>query len=208
MRALSVPSLTPHPAAVGVELRYVRVDPFNPVVASHADAMVAVQDEVEAPYLVEAHRRQLLTPMEGPVYALPPLPHARLGGHEVSIELGTPANAATYLSYWHRPHAPIDPPHCPGDLSDLVEAQQSVSSVVSSQSAPHPPKQCPSACIGEVRVYLHFQVHMSNHRLDPFLGLSDATSVGQSLTRRPTSARHALDHLHGSLDRASSAQPL
>src|SRR5215218_5793177 len=52
--------------------------------------------------------------MEGPVYALPPLPHALLGWHEVSIELGTSTYATAYLSYWHRPHAPIDPRHCPG----------------------------------------------------------------------------------------------
>src|SRR5918998_1045652 len=111
--------------------------------------------------------------MEGSVYTLPPLPHARLGWHEVSIELEASTYAAPYLSYWHRPHAPIDPPHCPWDLSDLIKAEQPFRSGVTSQSGPNPPKQRPSAGAREVRVYLHFQVHVPNHRLDPFLGLSD-----------------------------------
>src|SRR5918998_5794647 len=111
--------------------------------------------------------------MEGSVYSLPPLPHALLGWHEVSIELGTSTYAAAYLSYWHRPQAPMDPPHCPRDLPEIVEAEQPFRSVVSLQANPHLPKQCLPAGTGEVRVYLHFQVHVPNHRLDPFLGLSD-----------------------------------
>src|SRR5215203_5721358 len=111
--------------------------------------------------------------MEGPVYALPPLPHALLGWHEVSIELGTSTYATAYLSYWHRPHAPIDPRHCPRDLPEIIEAEQPFRSVDSLQASPNSPKQRSSAGTGEVRVYLHFQVHVPNHRRNPFLGLSD-----------------------------------
>src|SRR3712207_9361088 len=96
---LSVPSLPPLTAA-GAKLRHFGVYPLNTVVAGYRDTVVAVQDEVEAPHLVEAHRRQLLAPVEDPIYALPPLFHARSGGHEVSIELRTPTDAAPYLCYW------------------------------------------------------------------------------------------------------------
>src|SRR3712207_2343225 len=115
--AICVLSLTPLPAAGGVELRHISVDPLNTVVAGYRDTVVAVQDEVEAPYLVEAHRRQLLAPVEDPIYALPPLFHARSGGHEVSIELRTPTDAAHYLSYGRCPDAPMDSAQCPRDPS-------------------------------------------------------------------------------------------
>src|SRR5918997_5879058 len=111
--------------------------------------------------------------MEDLVYALPPLFHVSPGGHEVSIELRTPADAAPYLCYWHCPHASIDPPQCPRDLSEIIEAEQSIRSVVPLQAGPHPPKQRPSEGAGEVRVYLLLQVHVPNHRRNPFLGLSD-----------------------------------
>src|SRR5918999_195042 len=55
--ALSVPSLAPHPAGGTAELRHMSVDPPDAVIGGYRDAVVAIQDEVEAPYLVEAHRR-------------------------------------------------------------------------------------------------------------------------------------------------------
>jgi hypothetical protein len=55
-RLYSVPSLIPQPVS-GIELRHISVYPLNTVVAGHADAVVANQDAVEAPCLVEAHRR-------------------------------------------------------------------------------------------------------------------------------------------------------
>jgi hypothetical protein len=45
--------LAPCPAA-GAELGHVSVYPLHPVVVSYTDAVVAIQDEVEVPYLVEA----------------------------------------------------------------------------------------------------------------------------------------------------------
>ena len=46
------PRHNPAPNSVGFG-----VDPLHPVVAGHRETVVAVQDEVEAPYLLEAHRR-------------------------------------------------------------------------------------------------------------------------------------------------------
>src|SRR5919107_5419533 len=41
----------------GAKLRHFGVDPLTAVVAGYRETVVAIQDEVEAPYLVEAHRR-------------------------------------------------------------------------------------------------------------------------------------------------------
>jgi hypothetical protein len=103
--------------------------------------------------------------VECQVYALPPLLHARLGGHEASIELRAAADAAPYLVHWHRPHAPINLRICLGDHFEIIEAeQQPMGGIVSSQAGPHPPKQRPSAGAREVCLYLFFQAHVTNHR--------------------------------------------
>jgi hypothetical protein len=52
-KALVVPSIAPQP---GVELRHFRVDPIDAVEVGYRYTVVAIQDEVEAPNLVEAHR--------------------------------------------------------------------------------------------------------------------------------------------------------
>src|SRR3712207_1404658 len=70
--------------------------------------MVAVQDEVGLPDLVELDRWQILAPVEHPVNALPPLPHTRPGGQKRPVESPTASNAATYLLHLHDPRAPID----------------------------------------------------------------------------------------------------
>jgi hypothetical protein len=128
--------------------------------------VATIQHKVETPYLVEPYGRQLLTPVEGPVFALPPLLDARLGGHEVSIELRTSADAAPYLCYRHRPRASTDPPHCcKRDHFEIIEAeQQPIRGIVSSQADPHLPKQRPSKGAGEVCLYLFFKAHVTDHR--------------------------------------------
>jgi hypothetical protein len=106
--------------------------------------------------------------VEGAVYAFPPLFHAPPGWHEVSIKLRTSSDAASYLPNRHRPDASIDPPDSPGDLSEIIEAQQPIPSGISSQAGTDPSEERPSAGAGEVRVYLLFQVHVTNHRSNPF----------------------------------------
>jgi hypothetical protein len=125
--------------------------------------VATIQHKVETPYLVEPYGRQLLTPVEGPVYALPPLLDARLGGHEVSIELRTSADAAAYLCYRHRPRASIGPSHCcTRDHFEIIEAeQQPIRDIVSSQADPHLPKPRPSKGAGEVRLYQIFKAHIT-----------------------------------------------
>jgi hypothetical protein len=124
--------------------------------------VATIQHKVETPYLVEPYGRQLLTPVEGPVYALPPLLDARLGGHEVSIELRTSADAAAYLCYRHRPRASIGPPHCcTRDHFEIIEAEQPIRDIVSSQADPHLPKPRPSKGAGEVRLYQIFKAHVT-----------------------------------------------
>src|ERR671911_1817600 len=159
--ALSVPRVAPHPG--DTKLRHFGVDPLDAVVADYRDPVVAVQDEVEAADLIEAHGRQLLAPVEGPVYSLPPHSHASPGGHKVSVEVRTPADAASYLSHRHRPRASINPPHCPRNLSHVIEAEQPIGSGISSQASTDSPERCPSAGAGEVRVHLFFRTHVANH---------------------------------------------
>jgi hypothetical protein len=55
----------------GAELRHFGIDELDPLEAVHRDAVVAVQNEVGASDLVQAHRRQLLAADERPVYVLP-----------------------------------------------------------------------------------------------------------------------------------------
>src|SRR5215203_3666462 len=60
--------------------------------------MVAVHDKVGIPYLVELDRRQVLTPLESPVYSLPPLAPARPRGQEGSVEVPPPPTLPTIAS--------------------------------------------------------------------------------------------------------------
>jgi hypothetical protein len=74
----------------------------------------------------------------------------------------------------------VNPRRRSGDLAEIIEAdKQPIRGIVFSQAGPNLPKQCPSAGAGEIRIYLFFQAHVTNHRRDPFLGLSDATVATQ-----------------------------
>src|SRR5918998_6971244 len=87
---------------------------WHVVVAGHGDSMVAVHDEIGIPDLVELDRRQVLAPLERPVYALPPMPHARPHGKEGSVEV-------------------FPPPHAANDLVHLYDPSPSVAAVVKHQ---------------------------------------------------------------------------
>lgn len=110
------------PRRGGAKLRHVCVYPLAAVVAGYRDPVMAIQDEIAARDLVEVYWRQLLVLARGPIYALPPLSSARLGGHEASVELGTSADAADYPTNRHRPHAPANSPYRSGGFPGLVKA--------------------------------------------------------------------------------------
>src|SRR5215213_11579660 len=95
----------------GMELRHLGIDPFHAVGAGHRDAVVAVCDEVRVADLVQAHGWQLLAPVEGPIYSLPPLPHTRLRGQEDLVELRASTDAARYLLHPHHPPSDANPAH-------------------------------------------------------------------------------------------------
>jgi hypothetical protein len=99
--------------------------------------------------------------VEGTVYLLPPLPHARLGWHKVSVELRTTADAAPYLSNRHGPDASVNPCRCPRDFSEIIEAQQLIRSTISSQTGTDPPEERPPTGAGEVNVHLPFDVYVT-----------------------------------------------
>src|SRR5215207_2607050 len=67
-------------AHLSSKLHYLCVDRHDLVIAGHTDAVVAIPHEVGLPYLVEAHRRQLISPVVGAVYAAPPVGCAHLEG--------------------------------------------------------------------------------------------------------------------------------
>src|ERR671921_1634863 len=71
------------------------------VVAGHRDTVVAVRHEVAIADLVEFDGRQVLAPLERPVYALPLVPHARPRGQEGSVELIPPPHAADDLPHFY-----------------------------------------------------------------------------------------------------------
>jgi hypothetical protein len=83
---------------------------------------------------------------------------------EVSIELRTPADATPYLPHRYRSHASMNPPHRPGNLSEIIEAQQTIRITIFSQTSPHLPNDRPSTGTTEVCVYLFFNTHVVDHR--------------------------------------------
>ena len=97
--------------------------------------MVAVYDEVGFLELVELDRRQVLSPLERPVYALPPLPHARLCGQEGAIEVPPPPHAADDLVHVYDPSPSVEAvASYEAPSSDLVEGEQPVRGVLPSDT--------------------------------------------------------------------------
>src|SRR5215210_43276 len=161
----------------GMKLRHLGIDPFHVVIASHRDAVVAVCDEVRVADLVQAHGWQLLAPVEGPIYPLPPLPHARLRGQEDRVELRASTDAARYLLHPHHPPSDANPAHRTEFLPEVLEAGQPVGGEAVPQTGHQPPEARPPAGAGEVRIYLLFEAHVSNHCQTPSLNRTPATPV-------------------------------
>src|SRR5215217_9581368 len=63
-------------AHLSSKLNNLGVDRCDTMVSGHADAVVAIPDEVRLAYLVEAHSGQLNPLVVGAVHATPPLAHA------------------------------------------------------------------------------------------------------------------------------------
>src|SRR5215203_4342143 len=96
--------------------------------------MVAVRHEVGIPNLVELDRRQVLAPLERPVYALPPLPHARPRGQEGSVKVPPPPYAADDLVHLYNPRPSVEAVVSHELSSDIVEGKQPVGSLLSSKT--------------------------------------------------------------------------
>src|SRR5215210_2743577 len=112
---------------LGTELCYHGFYRRYAVEADHRDAVVAVRHEVAIADLVEFDRRQVLAPLERPVYALPLMPHARPRWQEGSVEVPPPSHAADDLVHLYDPRSPVEPFVGNGKLSsDLLEGEQPV----------------------------------------------------------------------------------
>src|SRR5919107_3861768 len=141
----------------GMELRHLGIDPFHAVVAGHRDAVVAVCHEVRVADLVQAHGWQLLAPVEGPIYSLPPLPHTRLRGQEVLVELRASTDAAHYLLHPHHPPSDTNPAHHAELFPEVLEAGQLIGGGAVSQTGHQPPEERPPAGAGGVPILLLFR---------------------------------------------------
>src|ERR671921_1321026 len=117
-----------------MELGYRGFYRWHVVVAGHRDSMVAVHHEVGFLELVELHRGQLLTPLKCSVYALPPLPHARPRRQKGSIEVPPPPHAADDLVHLYDPRPSLEAIVGHKLSSDIVEGEQPVRGVLSSNT--------------------------------------------------------------------------
>src|SRR5215213_9405685 len=116
--------------------------------------MVAVRHEVGIPDLVEFDRRQVLAPLERSVYALPPLPHARPHGQEGSVELIPPPHAAHDLVHLYDPRPSLEAIVSRKLSSYVVEGEQLVRHMLSSNTGDHRSQASAAPGAGEVCVHL------------------------------------------------------
>src|SRR5918995_3807417 len=98
--------------------------------------MVAVHHEVGFSELVELDRRQVLTPLEHSVYALPLVPHARPRWQEGSVELIPPPHAADDLVHLYDPRPSVEAIVSYKLSSDVIEGAQPIRGMLSSNTGP------------------------------------------------------------------------
>ncbi len=96
--------------------------------------MVAVHHEVGFLELVELDRRQVFCTVERAVYALPLVPHAGPRGQEGSVELIPPPHAADDLVRLYDPRPSLEAILSRKLSSDVVEGEQSIRGVLSSNT--------------------------------------------------------------------------
>src|SRR5829696_1858852 len=116
--------------------------------------MVAVHHEVGISDLVELDRRHVLAPLECSVYSLPPLPHARPRGQEGSVELIPPPHAADDLLHPYDPHPSVEAIVSRKLSSYVVEGEQLVRHMLSSNTGHHRSQSSRASGAGEVCVHL------------------------------------------------------
>lgn len=104
-----------------VAVRHLGVYPPNALVAGHAHAVVAVQNEVGVAQPVKRDRRQLFASMVGSVNSLPLRPQACPYWQESGIEVRKAAHAADYLLDRHYPLPEADLVVCAERLPGLPE---------------------------------------------------------------------------------------
>ena len=124
----------------GPELRDLGVDRLHPALARDRDPMVAVDDEVGVPELVDDDRGEGRVG-EGPFEPLPPFAEVRAPRVELSVEVATAAVGADDLAQGDRPQPDVAARKRAQAPGRLVERQELARTLSSSEDAREP-------CIG------------------------------------------------------------
>src|ERR671916_145099 len=114
--------------------------------------MVAIHHEVGFLKLVEVDRRQVFCTVERSVYALPFMPHARPRGQEGSVELIPPPHAAHDLVRLYDPRPSLEAIVSRKLSSYVVEGEQLVRHMLSSNSSYYRSEASAAPGAGEVCV--------------------------------------------------------
>src|SRR5215207_10290823 len=147
-----------------VKLRHIGVDPLDLLVAGHADAVVAILDEVGVTELVQPHRLQLHAAMERSIHPLPLLRHAPPGGHEAAVELPVAIHAAHYLRDLDDPPAQIEAVVRSYRLPGLLKSEQPAPSLIPPNAGRQPSEECPVTGAQEVLLHLLLEAHVPDHQ--------------------------------------------
>src|ERR671921_2975477 len=116
--------------------------------------MVAIHHEVGFLKLEQVDRRQVFCTVERSVYALPLMPHARPRGQEGSIELIPPPHAAHDLVHLYDPRSSLEAIVSRKLSSYVVEGEQLVRHMISSNTGDHRSQASTAPSAGEVCVHL------------------------------------------------------
>src|SRR5215213_2687229 len=121
------------------------VDHLDAPLAGHRYPVVAILDEVDIPYFVQADGRQFFAPVHDLVYAPPAGPEVGLGGQEGPVEVPVTPDAADDVRDGHLAHSEVDLRDGPQSGLDLVEGEQLVGAGVPVQVRTDPTQESLSA---------------------------------------------------------------